>query len=274
MFERQQWPILKEYDQQHLARIALPLGGIGTGTVSLGGRGDLRDWEIVNRPAKGFVPTVPPGVIGVSSFFAIHLQDSQGQSFTRALEGPVEMADYEGAAGSPVPNHGLPRFRRCSFAAAYPLGQMFLADDDVPVEIRLQAFNPLIPADADASGHPVAVLRFVLHNRSEETLQTSVCGSIVNFIGMDGSSGEPKKNRNRFREGTAVQGIFMDSEGVAPENERWGTMALTAAREAAVSYRTAWTPQGWGGGVLDFWDDFSTDGQLAERDAEGADAPV
>jgi hypothetical protein len=33
------WPVLKRYDQAHLARIALPLGGIGTGTVSLGGRG-------------------------------------------------------------------------------------------------------------------------------------------------------------------------------------------------------------------------------------------
>ena len=33
------WPVLTEYDQDHLARIALPLGGIGTGTVSLGGRG-------------------------------------------------------------------------------------------------------------------------------------------------------------------------------------------------------------------------------------------
>ena len=50
------WPVLSSYDQDHLLRIALPLGGIGTGTVSLGGRGDLRDWEIVNRPAKGFLP--------------------------------------------------------------------------------------------------------------------------------------------------------------------------------------------------------------------------
>ena len=50
------WPVLTRYDAAHLSRIALPLGGIGTGTVSLGGRGDLRDWEIVNRPAKGFSP--------------------------------------------------------------------------------------------------------------------------------------------------------------------------------------------------------------------------
>jgi len=50
------WPILRRYDLDHIVRIALPLGGIGTGTVSLGGRGDLCDWEIMNRAAKGFVP--------------------------------------------------------------------------------------------------------------------------------------------------------------------------------------------------------------------------
>ena len=38
-----------------LAEVAFPLGGIGTGTVSLGGFGNLRDWEIFNRPNKGGV---------------------------------------------------------------------------------------------------------------------------------------------------------------------------------------------------------------------------
>src|SRR5580704_13880420 len=38
---------------EHLPEVAFPLGGIGTGTVSLGGRGQLRDWEIFNRPGKG-----------------------------------------------------------------------------------------------------------------------------------------------------------------------------------------------------------------------------
>ena len=33
-----EWPVLKHYDSAHLRQIALPLGGIGTGTVSLGGR--------------------------------------------------------------------------------------------------------------------------------------------------------------------------------------------------------------------------------------------
>jgi hypothetical protein len=33
------------------AKVTFPRGGIGTGTVSLGASGDLRDWKIFNRPA-------------------------------------------------------------------------------------------------------------------------------------------------------------------------------------------------------------------------------
>ena len=35
------WPVLKTYDQDHIQRIAMPMGGIGTGTVYLNGRGGL-----------------------------------------------------------------------------------------------------------------------------------------------------------------------------------------------------------------------------------------
>ena len=68
-----QWPVLKHYDEQHLYQIALPLGGIGTGTVSLGGRGELRDWEIMNIPAKKY-STVTPG--NNAPFFAIGMVGS------------------------------------------------------------------------------------------------------------------------------------------------------------------------------------------------------
>ena len=46
------WTVLKRYDGNHLTRIALPIGGIGTGTVFLGGRGHLRDWEMMNLPGQ------------------------------------------------------------------------------------------------------------------------------------------------------------------------------------------------------------------------------
>ena len=41
------------YAGDKTARISFPLGGIGTGSIGLGGNGRLLDWEIYNRPAKG-----------------------------------------------------------------------------------------------------------------------------------------------------------------------------------------------------------------------------
>src|SRR5208337_2984464 len=38
---------------RQLARISCPLGGIGTGGIGLGGRGNLQDWQIFNRPDYG-----------------------------------------------------------------------------------------------------------------------------------------------------------------------------------------------------------------------------
>ncbi len=258
------WPILTRYDQDHLAQIALPLGGIGTGTVSLGGRGDLRDWEIMNRPAKGFRPQ--------NTFFAIRAQPAGQAAVTRALE-VVLPPPYEGARGATHANHGLPRFRQGSFVAAYPFGQVFLSDPDVPVDVRLEAFNPLIPADADASGIPVAVLRFVMHNRANTRLSAAIVGSLQNIIGFDGTNGAPQKNVNVFRQQGDVRGVFLHSDGVDPCAEQYGTIALTTITAGEVTHRTAWAQGRWSAGLLDFWDDFSDDGRLDERAGTGEDAP-
>ena len=40
------------YSGRRLSTLAFPLGGVGTGCISLGGRGQLRDWEIYNRPTR------------------------------------------------------------------------------------------------------------------------------------------------------------------------------------------------------------------------------
>ncbi len=67
------WPFLKHYDQDHTGKIALPVGGIGTGTVSMGGRGNLMDWEIMNRPAKGYNPQSGRQNAGEKQTFEIKL---------------------------------------------------------------------------------------------------------------------------------------------------------------------------------------------------------
>ena len=262
------WPVLKTYDAAHLDRIALPLGGIGTGTVSLGGRGQLQDWELMSRPAKGFSPK--------NTFFALYARPAGGPAVTRAIEAPIPVSGYEGGSGATTPNHGLPRFRHGAFKAAYPFGQVLLSDPGVPVSVRLQAFNPLVPCDTGASGIPAAVLRFELKNRTARAVTASVCGSIENYIGHDGTNGKADKNINEFRTSAApaVQGVLMRSDGVAPDAEQYGTIALSVLAARGVTARTAWAELSWGDALLDFWDDFSGDGALDARAAGRADSPM
>jgi non-lysosomal glucosylceramidase len=267
------WPTLCFYKKDSLARIALPLGGIGTGTVSLGGRGDLCDWEIMNRPAKGFVPLGG----GTYPFFSLFARQSGHPAICRILEGPLESFEFEGSSGSPSPNQNLPRFREAMFAAAYPLGRVILKDADIPLEVHLKAFNPFLPTDPEESGLPLAALCFELHNLSGEDFQTSICGTLPNFIGIDGW--ETKRdwngenvyqgallNHNKFRRSSQAQGIYFFSEGVDPKAPAWGTMALVTLPDHKVSYRTSWAKEEWGFPLLDFWDDFSQDGRLEERE--------
>ena len=277
-----EWPSLVAYDEEHLSRIALPIGGIGTGTVSLGGRGDLRDWEIMNRPAKGFVPSAG----GVAPFLALYTRQGDGPGTCRLLEGPLDAHAFEGSHGSPVVTGNLPRFRQCAFAAAYPFGRVMLRDPDVPLDVHLKAFNPLVPADADASGIPLAVLTIELRNPTVAAVSASVAMTLPNFIGMDGFQittewkGDlvptgARRNRNEAREAGGLRGLFLSSDGVATDHPAWGTIALATAAIHDVTTRTAWERPRWGVPLLDFWDDFSADGRLEDRpSAADLDMPI
>ena len=50
----------------------------------------------------------------------------------------------------------MPRFEETTFDAAYPFGQVNLFHPELPVKVRIKGFNPLVPADAQKSGIPIA----------------------------------------------------------------------------------------------------------------------
>ncbi len=276
------WPVLKHYDQDHLLNIALPLGGIGTGTVSLGGRGELRDWEIMNKPGIGY-STVTKG--NNAPFFAIYVKSANPPSVTRALEGPLHPSEYQHYEGRPVNQHGFPRFANASFDAAYPVGMVNLSDPSMPVSVKITGFNPLVPGDADASGLPVAVLTYEVTNITSKPIEVAVCGSMRNFVGRDGSKyhrdwkGDfipdgAKNNQNVFRKSGAISGIYMYSDSVSTTDAAFGTMALLTSEQQGVSYRRSSEPDSWARATLDFWDDFSADGELTDKTQLHDDDPM
>ena len=264
------WPVLKTYDQNHLDRIAMPIGGIGTGTISLTGRGALEDWEIMNRPAKGYNPIYAGvAVINRAPFFSIYIKENNKEGQALLLEGPMPVKYDEGFYGSKAPNHGLPRFEDATFETAYPFGQVLLSDKKLPVAVTVGAFNPLTPGNTDDSSLPIAVLSYKVKNTSAKPITISLAGNIPNFIGFDGKEGQAYQNTNTYKEANGLRGIhYTASEEIDKTSAQWGSFSLTTNSEEEISYRTAWKPGEWGNSTLEFWDDYTDDGLLEERTSD------
>ena len=274
--QQDDWPTFKHYEGKWLDKLAMPIGGIGTGNISIAGNGQWKDVELMNKPGIGFYGSASPKL---APCFLVFSRDESGKKNARALMGPIPVSQFQGMQGSEAPNNGFPRFRSVSFDAAYPFAVVSLDDESMPVSARLKTFNPFIPADADASGIPVAVIRYEITNKTGGTLTISVAGSMDNFIGMDGSVVEfnsfdrsinplgAKNNRNTVRLGRGLAGIFMSSDSVDKDASAWGTMALTTTNlgpDYRITYRRELNPKGWNADVNDLWDDFSDDGLFTD----------
>lgn len=240
----------RTFTGRNLKMIAFPLGGIGTGTVSLGGRGQLRDWEIFNRPDKGNELSY--------AFPAIWAKVGEEGPVARVLESCLQPPYEMNASGLGSDNApGLPRLAEATFTGAYPFARIAFGDSRLPVEVRLEAFNPLVPLDVDASGWPVAILRYTIRNTNIAPAKVGIAWSIENPVGKEG-------RQTAFRAVPGLSGLFMDNPFLATSHPLKGTFALCAVGtpEGSVSYLRGWKRAEWWNGVLTFWDDFSDDGAL------------
>ncbi len=252
--------------------ISFPLGGIGAGSLGLGGRGQLRDWEIFNKPQKGNSPQY--------AFISIWAQQGIKAPVARVLESRI-LPPYEGSSGLGFANvPGLPRLESCTFTGEFPLASIAFYDPELPVEITLEAFTPFIPLNADDSGLPVAILRYRAVNSGSAKVSASIALSIENPVGQQrvkgvdftGSYGRS----NDYKEGNGLAGLLMRNPFLSVQDPMAGSFALTVldAGSGQLSYLRGWPSARWWEGPLLFWDDFSSDGALgpeaAIRGAVGA----
>jgi non-lysosomal glucosylceramidase len=240
----------RSFSGRQLAMIAFPLGGIGTGSISLGGRGQLRDWEIFNRPDKGRSPSY--------AFPSIWAKRGNSKPVARVLEARL-MPPYAGSSGLGSDNApGLSRLAGATFTGEFPMAHIAFQDASLPVRVTLEAFSPFIPLDPDASGLPVAVLRYRVHNPGPGAAQVSIAFSIDSPVGGEGRV-------NEFRaEGAGLQGLFMSNPQLKETDPLHGSFALSVLEsgDGRVSYLRGWPAAKWWASPMLFWDDFTSDGQL------------
>jgi non-lysosomal glucosylceramidase len=251
----------RRFTKESLREIAFPLGGIGTGTVSLGGCGNFRDWEIFNRPNKG-------GILPFT-FVAMHLTGGGlSKPLVRVLERQPH-PPYTGSSGVPRETGlGLPRFREAVFTGSYPFANLEFIDAKLPVEVSLEAFNPMIPLATADSSLPAAILTYRVTNRAASEVNAALAFSILNPIGYDGVAQLDDRhapffgaNRNEFRTEGSVAGLFLSSAKYPADSARHGSMAVVT-EAGDISYRLAWEHGEWFDEFQKWWDEFLSRGRF------------
>jgi non-lysosomal glucosylceramidase len=238
---------------RQLARISCPLGGIGTGGIGLGGRGNLQDWEIFNRPDIGNSLEY--------SFPSMWVGSSGAQPYSVVLERrllPPYDVKMDGLSSANAP--GLPRLAEAKFFGSFPISRIEFEDNDCPVSVALEAFSPFEPLDADAAGLPCAVLDYEIRNPGSESVEVVVAWSITNPVG--GSS----SRRNDVRIANGVKGLFMTDSSLASDDPMQGSFVLAAlpASGGSVELLSGWRGGSiWRVGPQHFWfDEFLKTGSL------------
>ncbi|MCE9610156.1 MAG: hypothetical protein K8R23_08090 [Chthoniobacter sp.] len=157
------------YRNSELAYIGMPVGGICTGQLYLGGDGRLLHWDIFNAPepsqfnlyrgpnyAKPRKPTAP-----LEQGFALKISKG-GKAEVR----PLDKVGFPGVA----------------FCGQYPIGTINYHDPACPVDVKMEAYSPFIPLNPEDSGLPATVMEFSITNTSAESLEVELAGWLENAV--------------------------------------------------------------------------------------------
>jgi len=178
----------RELSNEEGPHVAMPLGGIGTGNVSICADGALRQWQLHNiGNHRGDLPY---------SFLALRVSQWEPPfDAVRVLQAPAPLRSTD----TPLVNDDLvPRWQRrllarhggvqrTRFRATYPVAEIDYVDDTLPVQVSMEAFTPMVPLDVETSSLPVAMLTVSVTNVSDVPVNAWLGVAMQNPLGIDGT---------------------------------------------------------------------------------------
>lgn len=188
-----QWdPVRGEYVDSSLT-FGFPLGGIGTGGISInsdGSFGHLRcnnNWMNAIPEARG-------------TFFAAYVRTAD-QTVARILR---RAAPREFTNVTPI--------RSTRFKGELP-GFELVYQDDLPVGIRLNGLTPHIPQNIKDSTLPIALFRFTIENPGPQPATISILCAWENILGKGGTGYTGLKQLGTFPIGFKPRYTYTDVTG-------------------------------------------------------------
>lgn len=224
-----------EYTGENLNQIAFPMGGIGSGMITLDGTGSISHFSIKNRPDLDNEPY---------TFAAIMAKGDRNTAKVLQTLVPMWKTYNRPNAGEGGQDHpyGLPRFRNGTFQSEFPFATLKLEDDSFPAECSVTGWSPFIPNDADNSSLPVAVLEYKFKNTTGADEEYVFSWHSRNVV-QGGGVNKIMPAENGFTCAT------VSSDKNSPENT-WFTASVDD-NNAVVDY--VWFRGGWFDGTTLTW---------------------
>ncbi len=184
-------------------------------------------------------PTSP--LLYENAFAFLHLP---GSKVTKLVEGPIApekiYANGLKAQGFRQGHYeGFPRFDKAVFDGEFPFGHVTLTDRDVPLEVKITAFNPFIPLDDKNSGIPAALIEYTFRNTSRKTVPFEFSFHLSHLA--PGTEGGHKGSRNTVIPGRGI--YFWNTE--KPTTEPFGTACLMSVDAKPVIKGMWFRGQAW-----------------------------
>lgn len=236
------------YTKENTREISFPLGGIGTGSVGLGGNGKLIDFEIRNNPNKG-------SDRGYTGFF-VKAVDKNNNVYAKALLGDTYKelvgrlagkACESGYGFGPGNNGmGLPHFENVEFEGKFPVATVTFSDKNFPGEVKLTAFNPFIPLDAYNSSLPGAFFKIEFNNPTDTEIEYSVVFAMHN-----------PNNGCSFEKTDKGSMLYHFPTDVKTDEVEYFDETIITDRTENVYYQESWYRGQWMDSITSFWNDFT-----------------
>ncbi|MEH6549153.1 MAG: GH116 family glycosyl-hydrolase [Pseudomonadales bacterium] len=163
---------------QQLQYIGMPIGGIGTGTVYIGGDGKLWVWDIFNENHEGVVPQVFEHPTLTSLFGEKGLNERHGSNY---INPPAQISPWHFEQGFAVTvNQDKNKVRRTldhlgfddiTFKGQMPIADISYRDPVTQLSVELEAMTPYIPLDTDRSSYPATIMHYSFTNNSDSEMQ-------------------------------------------------------------------------------------------------------
>ena len=245
-FVRAQYPEKSVFTGAELQTVRIPVGGVATGNILMGGRGNIEYLEIFNRPNR--VRHLE------KTFFSLWCKEPGKSPVATLLEREL-LPPFEDVTHAFA--WGLPRMSEAILVNNYPHLKWQFQDEMVPVDVSLEILNPVIPLDFKTSNYPVLRFMWIVKNNTGNTVEASIALSMENPVEVD-------KIINEYHSTENIEGIRFVSEGEdIPVNYNGGLFIGTTGSE--IDVQTHWYPGTWRDETHIFWDDFKEDGHIETK---------